>query len=389
MNGPQLTSLLLIEDNVGDARLVREMLLDEMPDTTTVTHVQTMADAEAFLAEEHTDIVVLDLGLRDAEGLVAIRRAHAAAPGVPLVVLTGTDDLSLAAQALQAGAQDYLIKGEIEARALSRALRYAMERNILETSLQRISTEQLRSNRELEDFAGIASHDLQEPLRKIRAFGERLAEHSGHLLDAESTDYLERIRSAATRMQALVLDLLEFASITGTTRQVQLVDLGSLIAGVLLDVDERVRATDAHIEVGPMPTVLIDPRRISQVLQNLLANALKFHRVGESPLIRVSARPNPADARSRHRRAEPALWEITVEDEGIGFDEASTERLFQPFERLHQREAYGGTGMGLAICRRIIEGHGGTITAYSPGATGSRFVFTLPAPPAVLVPVPA
>jgi len=389
VNGPQLTSLLLIEDNVGDARLVREMLLDEMPDTTTVTHVQTMADAEAFLAEEHTDIVVLDLGLRDAEGLVAIRRAHAAAPGVPLVVLTGTDDLSLAAQALQAGAQDYLIKGEIEARALSRALRYAMERNILETSLQRISTEQLRSNRELEDFAGIASHDLQEPLRKIRAFGERLAEHSGHLLDAESTDYLERIRSAATRMQALVLDLLEFASITGTTRQVQLVDLGTLIAGVLLDVDERVRATDAHIEVGPMPTVLIDPRRISQVLQNLLANALKFHRLGESPLIRVSARPNPADARSRHRRAEPALWEITVEDEGIGFDEASTERLFQPFERLHQREAYGGTGMGLAICRRIIEGHGGTITAYSPGATGSRFVFTLPAPPAVLVPVPA
>ena len=389
MSAPQLISMLLIEDNVGDARLVREMLLDEMPGTTTVTHVETMAEAEAFLAEEHADIVVLDLGLGDAQGVVAIRRAHAAAPGVPLVVLTGTDDLGLATQALQEGAQDYLIKGEIEARALSRALRYAVERNNLETSLQRISTEQLRSNRELEDFAGIASHDLQEPLRKIRAFGERLAEHSGHLLDAESTDYLERIRSAATRMQSLVLDLLEFASITGTPRQVQLVDLDTLMEGVLLDVDERVRATDAHIEAGPLPTVLIDPRRVSQVLQNLVANALKFQRIGEVPVVRISAKLSPAGGRSRRRHGEPSWWEITVEDEGIGFDEASTERLFQPFERLHQRDAYGGTGMGLAICRRIIEGHGGTITAFSPGATGSRFVFTLPAPPALLVPVPA
>ena len=197
MSNESIKRLLLVEDDPGFARLLREMFKEQGSPETEVTHVDSMADAETQLARRAFDIILLDPGLPDSHGIESVRRAHAAAPRVPLVVLTGRDDESLALLALQEGAQDYLVKGQIDTRGLLRFLRYAVERRVLEDALRAVSDELERSNRELQDFATIASHDLQEPLRKIQAFGDRLAERSAGALDDEARDYLRRMTNAA------------------------------------------------------------------------------------------------------------------------------------------------------------------------------------------------
>jgi signal transduction histidine kinase len=370
--------LLLVEDDAGFARLLREMFKDQGSPATAVTHVESMAEAEAELGAATFDIILLDPGLPDAHGIESVRRAHAAAPRVPVVVLTGRDDETLALLALQEGAQDYLIKGQIDSRGLLRFLRYAVERNEMEATLRAVRAELERSNRELEDFATIASHDLQEPLRKIQAFGDRLSERSSAALDEESLDYLARMTSAAGRMQTLINDLLHYSQVTLNPEPPRPVDLGQVVAEVLTDLDERIRTTHGTVRVGPLPTVMGNPLQMRQLFQNLIANALKFHAAGVAPQVHIDAlarggvRPTRLDPQRQPR------WEIKVRDNGIGFDQRHAEKIFAPFQRLHGRQAFEGTGMGLAICRRIAAVHGGSITAQAGARGGSTFVVVLP-----------
>ena len=501
--------LLLVEDNPGDARLVREMCREQGLPTEELTHVASLQDAVAHLADHAVDLILLDLGLPDAQGLDAVRRTHAATPRVPLVVLTGLDDEAIAVQALQQGAQDYLIKGQLETRGLMRALRYAIERKVLEEALfvekelavvtlnsigdavissdtsgavtllnlvaekmtgwssqeaagrpvadvfrvldattretladdiewrrghrlavdtrsecllvgrdgqetpidhtvspihdreghitgsvivfrdvsaaremalrmRAVDDELERSNRELDDFAAIASHDLQEPLRKIQAFGDRLAERSSGALDEEARDYLRRMTDAAGRMQTLITDLLEYSHVAIRPEPPQAVDLGQVVTDVLSDLDEGIRSSHGSVTVGPLPTVSANPLQMRQLFQNLIANALKFHPDGVAPEVHVdaTARDDGGAVKGRHRAAP--VWVISVRDNGIGFDEKYAERIFAPFQRLNGRQAFEGTGMGLAICRRIVTLRGGTITATSRPGAGATFVIVLP-----------
>jgi signal transduction histidine kinase len=239
--------------------------------------------------------------------------------------------------------------------------------------VERINRELARSNRELEAFAAVASHDLQEPLRKIIAFGDRLAGQCGDALGARERDYLERMQNAAARMQSLIDDLLAYSRVTTRAQPFVPVPLGEVAREVLSDLELRIERTGARVEVGELPTLDADPVQMRQLLQNLLSNALKFHRPDAPPRIRIDARLLDPQA------AAPPHCEIRVADDGIGFDEQYLSRLFKPFQRLHGQGAYEGTGIGLAICHKIAERHGGRITAESAPGRGACFVVTLPA----------
>jgi signal transduction histidine kinase len=238
--------------------------------------------------------------------------------------------------------------------------------------VERINRELERSNRELESFASVASHDLQEPLRKITAFGDRLKSQCGDTLTEKGRDYLERMQNAATRMQSLIEDLLSYSRVTTRGQPFVPVSLAAVTRGVLSDLELRIERTGARIEVGDLPTIDADPTQMRQLLQNLLANALKFQRPGEAPRIRLDSHIESNSGTGNGR------CQIRVQDNGIGFDEKYLDRLFKPFQRLHGQSAYEGTGIGLAICKKIAERHGGSITARSVPGQGTCFLVELP-----------
>jgi PAS domain S-box-containing protein len=223
-----------------------------------------------------------------------------------------------------------------------------------------------QSNRELEDFAHIASHDLQEPLRKIQAFGELLDSKHAAALPPQARDYIERMRSAAKRMQVLINDLLAFSRVATKAQPFVPVNLETVAREVAHDLELRTHEAGGHIDIGELPTIDADPLQMRQLLQNLAGNALKFQRDDVPPVVTIGGVVDDGACR------------ITVADNGIGFDEKYAERIFTMFERLHGRGKYEGTGIGLAICRRIAERHGGTIVAHSTPGEGSTFVVTLP-----------
>jgi light-regulated signal transduction histidine kinase (bacteriophytochrome) len=228
-----------------------------------------------------------------------------------------------------------------------------------------------RSNRELEQFASVASHDLQEPLRKIQAFGDRLQEKYAPELGAQGRQYVDRMQAAAIRMRNLIDSLLKYSRVTTKAQPFAPVNLGRVAREVVSDLEGRISQTGGRVDVGKLGTIEADSMQMRQLLQNLIANALKFSRPGEAPAVSVRSR-------SIVGRNGSGQCEITVSDNGIGFEEEYLDRIFDVFQRLHGRQEYEGTGMGLAICRRIVERHGGSITAKSAPDKGAAFIVTLP-----------
>jgi light-regulated signal transduction histidine kinase (bacteriophytochrome) len=236
-----------------------------------------------------------------------------------------------------------------------------------ERSLHEHAVQLERSNRELEHFAHIASHDLQEPLRKIQAFGERLATRYAPALDKRGIDFVERMAAAASRMSQLIDDLLTYSRVSTQPRPFAPVDVGAVVADVVSDLEPRIRASGACVEVGPLPTLDADAVLLRQLFQNLVANALKFCRPDVAPRVEIAL-------------VDAAAAEVTmaVADNGIGFDDRYAERMFGMFERLNGRSEFEGSGIGLAVCRRIVERHGGRISAHGKPGEGARFTVTLP-----------
>jgi two-component system sensor kinase FixL len=243
-----------------------------------------------------------------------------------------------------------------------------------EEALKNHANELGRSNAELEQFAYVASHDLQEPLRKIQAFGERLNRKYSEVLGEEGCDYLSRMESAAARMQALINDLLSLSRVVSQARPFAEVDLNAVLRQVTSDLELHIEQQKGSVELNPLPDVLADKFQMGQLFQNLVANALKFHKPGQGAHVRVSGRNLPSAP-----GAVPYA-EITVEDDGIGFEQKYADRIFQIFQRLHGKNEYQGTGIGLAICRKITDRHGGQIEAIGTPGEGAKFVVTLPKP---------
>jgi PAS domain S-box-containing protein len=233
------------------------------------------------------------------------------------------------------------------------------------------------SNRELQDFAFVASHDLQEPLRKVMAFGDLLISEYGAVLGETGADYMRRMQSAAARMQALIGDLLQFSRVTSKAQPFTRVNLGQVAEEVLSDLEVRIQEHGGRVEVDDLPTIEADPMQMRQLLQNLVGNAIKFARPDAPPRVRIFAE-TPADPATGTDETNGRRFTLYVADNGIGFEEKYLDRIFTVFQRLHGRGVYEGTGIGLAICRKIVERHGGTITAHSQPGEGSTFIVTLP-----------
>ncbi|MGM0570303.1 PAS domain S-box protein [Marinobacter sp.] len=235
------------------------------------------------------------------------------------------------------------------------------ERKKAEQALQATLAELERSNRELQDFAFVASHDLQEPLRKIQTFGDRLMRNAENLGEKEQ-DYLKRMQSAASRMQTLIMDLLTYSRVSTRGQPFRDCDLNRIIEEVQQDLESAITSSGAVIRVSDLPPVQGDPSQLRQVMQNLLSNAIKFRRADVTPEILVYAENISAKG-----------WTLVVSDNGTGFDPKYVDRLFQPFQRLHSKNDYAGTGIGLAIVRKIVSRHNGIIVADSQPGEGATF----------------
>jgi PAS domain S-box-containing protein len=241
------------------------------------------------------------------------------------------------------------------------------ERVQAEEKLKQRSLELERSNQDLERFAYISSHDLQEPLRKIQAFGDRLRSKYAEKLDERGLDYLLRMQEAGRRGQEIVEDLLVYSRVSTRGGDFESVNLNRLAERVLEDLKNSIELSDALVTVGVLPAIKADPTQMYQLLHHLIDNALKFRQTDNPPVIRFGAEETPKNQ-----------VVLTIQDNGIGFEEQYLEKIFQPFQRLHGRDVYDGSGIGLAICRKIVDRHGGLITARSKPGEGATFTITLP-----------
>lgn len=252
-------------------------------------------------------------------------------------------------------------------RIILLAIEDITQRRFTEWRLAEQRRELQRSNAALDEYASVASHDLQEPLRKILTFGDRLSASAGPLLEGDSRQHLERMLSAAARMRTLINDLLQYSQLTSKFQPFALTDLGGIARDVIADLETAVAEAGARVEIGELPTIDADAVQMRQLLQNLLGNALKYRRMDKPPVVKITS-----------STLGPQLCTIIVTDNGIGFNEEHAERIFRMFERLHGRAQYEGSGIGLAICRKIVERHGGTIAATSSAGQGATFTVTLP-----------
>jgi PAS domain S-box-containing protein len=269
------------------------------------------------------------------------------------------------------------------------------ERKEAEEQVRRFTARLEQHNRELQDFVYVASHDLQEPLRKVQAFGDRLKSRCAEQLSAQGRDYLERVQDAARRMQTLLEDLLTYSRVTTRANPFMTVDLNEIVRDVTSEMEEALDAAQAQVEVERLPKIDADPVQMRQLIQQLLSNALKFRRNDVPPRVKIHSRiVTSARAPGLERLAgldfnlnprNPHCL-ISVEDNGIGFDEKYVDRIFVVFQRLHGRGTYDGTGVGLAICRKIILRHNGEITATSRPNQGSTFLLLLPVKQAKAIP---
>lgn len=244
------------------------------------------------------------------------------------------------------------------------------ERSRAQRDLGQLNRRLMRSNEELRDFAHVASHDLQEPLRKITTFADLLRAEHGESLGQEGVLFLERMHESAHRMTQLIDDLLQFSRLTTSGQNFVSVDLNGIVEEVLADLDVQIEEGGAAVDVGDLPSIQAEPTQLRRLFQNLIANAIKFRRDGVAPVVEIHAAISRGDSGSEGR------CRITVKDNGIGLDEQYSKRIFAPFQRLHRD--YEGTGIGLAICRRIVEYHQGSIHVESAPGAGAAFMIDLP-----------
>lgn len=363
--------ILLIEDDPVDVESVTRMLCRPRsvranePSFEVVPTGSLSEAVEALGSQGPFDIALLDLGLPDGEALESVGQIRRKSPELALVVLSGREDEELAIQAVRLGAQDYLVKGVLHPKMLIRVLRYAVQRKLTEKELEQKTIELQRSNSDLEQFAYIASHDLKEPLRMISSYTKLLAKRYKGRLDSDADEFIRYAVEGANRMERLIEDLLAYSRVSTRSKPVQPVDSESCFQEVVDSLRMAIEDSGAIVTHDPLPMVMSDPTQLGQVFQNLIGNGIKF-RGSEDPRIHVTATRNDDE------------WRFCVSDNGIGLDPEFTPRIFEIFQRLHGGEKYPGTGIGLAICKRTVERHGGRIWAESRGEKGSKFYFTLP-----------
>ena len=372
----QRLTVLLVEDNPGDARLIQESLADSNGDAFDLETADRLATALRRLSAGGIDAVLLDLALPDSKGQNTFDKAKAQAPTVPIIVLTGLGDEALALKMVREGAQDYVAKIDLNGSILSRAIRYAVERERTEQRIRRFNEEleeRVRTrtaeleaaNKELEAFSSSVSHDLRGPLHVIDGFATMLEESHAPVLSAEGKKYLHRVHTGVQQMTAIIEDLLNLSRLGRKQLKIQPANLDEIVGLVLADLKAEIRGRKIEWKVGNLPVVECDRGLVKQVLINLLGNSVKYTRPRDVAVIEIGQTTIDEEQ------------VIFVRDNGAGFDMKYADKLFDAFHRLHRQEEFEGTGVGLATVRRIVQRHGGRIWAEAELDKGATFYFTL------------
>ena len=351
--------VLIVDDSAVDRETFRRFLTRGVTTPYLISEAETAEEGLEICLREQPDCLLLDYLLPDFDGVELLRRL-AARTDMPLktvVMLTGQGDEAVAVEAMKNGAADYLTKGTLTGVSLRRAIDKAMETMLLRREID-------RRNRELEQFAHIAGHDLQEPLRTISGFCYLLEETYGEKLDAQAKDWMHEIVAGTQRMQQFLEDLLTYASIGGD-QVLTLTDCNATCEEAIQNLDAAIQKSGAVVTQHGLPNLMAHRSKLVQLFQNLIGNALKFHG-DQPPQVEITA-----------VRLEQE-WLFSVRDNGIGIASKHFERIFRMFQRLHSRDEYPGTGIGLAICQRIVELHGGRMSVESQLNQGSVFNFTIP-----------
>ncbi len=494
-------SILLIDDDEDDYVIIRDMLSDITQENLDLDWVSTYEEALDVIDNRQHDVCLLDYYLGKHTGLDVLHKALSNGYEAPIIMLTGLGDHRVDVRAMEAGAADYLIKGEINPYLLERSIRYAVqhrrilealreredrfrslvqnssdiiavlradgiiqyvsnsckrvmgyeqadvagenvldfvhpddvpqfqafferlvedpdaelsaefrfshsdkswrileitgsnlldhpsikgivinardvtEQRLAEEKVERYAADLERSNRELEQFGYVISHDLREPLRMVSSFLRLLDNRYSDQLDAKGKEFIDYAVDGAERMQEMIRALLNLSRVETRGEPLAPVDCEVVLKRTVNALQRTIEENDVEITHDPLPTVIADRGQLGQVFQNLIANAIKFRREGVTPRVHVSASPSPQPS----PRQGEGEWLFAVADNGIGIDPEQAERVFQVFQRLHTEEEYPGLGIGLALCKRIVERHGGRIWVESEPGEGSTFKFTIPA----------
>ncbi len=356
-------NILIIDDTEADHAMCVDYLGGEASGFRFF-HAYTSAEGLALYREQAIDCVLLDYHLPDMDGLALLQQLSHDVGAVPIIMMTAEGNEMIAVTAMKLGSQDYLPKKIITASALKRAVERAADRAQMLRQVEKYRADLERSNRDLEQFATIVAHDLKSPLRAVSQHLTLVANRNAGTLDEKSQRSLDFAVDGAQRMRLLIDGLFTYARLGFSQLSFTPVALDAVLAVTLHDLAAVIEESGAVITQGPLPEVEGDAIMLGQLLQNLLANAMKY--CEGIPRIHVSA------------ALENEVWHIAVRDNGIGISPGQHEKIFMIFRRLHEQEAYPGIGLGLAICQRIAQQHGGAITVASTPGQGSIFTFTLP-----------
>jgi two-component system, sensor histidine kinase and response regulator len=359
-------SILIVDDNPGDRTLYRRLLAEADATGFVITEAESGAEALGRVTLEKPDCILLDYRLPDFDGVefLAALTEKTDGNGAPVIMLTSYGSESIVIEAVRAGAADYLSKNGLSGSALRRAISNAVEKHRLRQGVESYRQTLKRSNAELEQFAYVASHHLPEPLRMVTSYLQLLERRYQGRLDADAQEFIGYAVDGAKRMQVLINDLLAYSRLTTHRQPLVPIDCEALLKATLADLAQAIAEAGATVTHGPLLKVSGDPTQLGQLFQNLICNALKF-RGEKPPEIRIEAAKHPSD------------WMFSVRDNGIGIEPRYAERVFLIFERLHGPGQYPGTGIGLAICKKIVARHGGRIWVESQPGQGATFYFTL------------
>jgi signal transduction histidine kinase len=358
--------VLVVDDDDDDRLLTKACLEDVAGVEYVVEEAATSRDGMANMVQCRHDVVLLDWHLGDRDGLALFQEARDAGCCVPVIMLTGDGDRDLDMAAMVAGAADFLSKSAMTPALLERSIRYAINQAATLRALEARTEELARSNRELEQFTAIVGHDLRGPMHAIAAYAELLERRYSGRLDDSADQMIARMISGVGRLDKLITDLLVYARVNGPAITDGEADCDACLDAALADLDTAIVRASASVTREPLPTVPGNATLLTQVFANLVGNAIKF-KFGRPPVVHISATDLPNGG-----------WAIEVRDKGAGIPSEDLERVFVIFQRGRGRNEIAGTGVGLAICKKIVERHGGVLSVQSEVRKGTTFRFTLP-----------
>jgi signal transduction histidine kinase len=353
-----MLDVLVVDDDAADRKLVMRAMKQSGLSCTFVEKTN-VADAVAICERQTFDFAIVDYQMPGQDGLTCIAYLHARVPQIPVVMMTSQGDEVVAAQAMKAGAMGYIPKKLITAPSIRRIVETVLDKAEL---YRKIAKQQ----DELEKFAAVLVHDLKAPITAIQSFARYIETGLRAATPDHETiiNHCRQITNAVRRMDALINTLYKYTKADGEVT-LQPVDMGQVVADALTDLQNVIEERNARVTHGELPVVAGDAPQLTELLQNLVGNGLKYCEAA-TPSIEISANPDGKNT-----------WRFAVKDNGIGISEKYQRQIFQPFERLHGTGKYDGAGLGLAICKKIVDRHGGAIWCESNSRHGATFFFTL------------